>query len=285
MARIADAALQRFASLEPFPQPPFIKVRYPVVLMHGFGLLASLRRRGHLHEEAMSLRRHGVPAFAPNVAPYSTVPTRAEMWKKRIERILEETGADKVNLIAHSMGGLDARFLISKLGMHDDVASLVTVSTPHHGSPIANILLEQPERFQVLVTDICNWMGSNTIEEAKADFYAAVTALTCDYMCHTFNPEVPDHPSVRYWSYAGQAGKGTDVPINPILILFNSIIYKAEGPNDGFVSVQSARWGEFRGVIEADHIREVGLQITPGGSFKSNDFYRSVVKHLSEEGL
>lgn len=285
MNKITGAALQRFASLVPFPQPQFIRSRYPVVLMHGFGMLAGLRRQGHLHEEAMNLRLHGVRAFAPNVAPYNTVPVRAEMWKSRVQQILEETGAEKVNLIAHSMGGLDARYLISRMEMHRHVASLVTVSTPHHGSPIAAFLFEQPEKIQVVVTDICNWLGSNALSESTSDFLTAVTALTYENVCGTFNPEIPDHPDVVYWSYAGQAGKGTGVPINPFLILFNNIIYKAEGINDGFVSVESAKWGKFMGTIDADHTREVGLNISPGGTFKSKEFYRNVVTLLAKEGL
>ncbi len=285
MARIAHAALQRLAALKPFPQPAFLYVRYPVVLMHGFGMLAALRRNGHLHDEALNLRLHGAPAFAPNVAPYGTVSVRAGLWKERIERVLHETRAERVNLIAHSMGGLDARYLISRLEMHEAVASLTTISTPHRGSPIAQFLLDQPEVFQSLVTDVCNWMGSTAFEETASDFYTAVTELRPAYMEEHFNPGVPDHPSVTYRSYAGRAGKGAQSGINPLLILFNNLIYNREGENDGFVSVQSARWGEFRGVFEADHIKEVGLSVLPGGSFNSKAFYRSVVQGLAEAGL
>src|SRR5436190_277798 len=48
----------------------------------------------------------------------------------------------KVIIIAHSMGGLDARYMISRLGMADRVAALVTLSTPHHGSPYADWCLK-----------------------------------------------------------------------------------------------------------------------------------------------
>ena len=47
--------------------------------------------------------------------------------------------ARKVNIIAHSMGGLDARYAIAKLGLADRVASLVTIGTPHLGTPLANL--------------------------------------------------------------------------------------------------------------------------------------------------
>ena len=78
MAKSRENPLRRLVGLDPLPQPPLIRTRHPVVLMHGFGMLAGLRRLGHLHNEAMDLRSHGVPAYAPNVAPYNTVAVRAE---------------------------------------------------------------------------------------------------------------------------------------------------------------------------------------------------------------
>lgn len=285
MPNLAERALQRIAGLDPFPQPSVIPVRYPVVLMHGFGMLASFRRGGHLHDEALSLRQHGVRAYAPNVAPYNRVPIRAEMWKSRIERVLEETGADRVNIIAQSMGGLDARYLISRLGMHAVVASLTTISTPHHGSPIASITLTQPERLRTFLADMVNWVGAAILDESKSDVLQAVTELVPAYCCDTFNPGCPDHPDVRYWSYAGAAGKGTDTPINPFMLVNNALLYNREGINDGFVSVESAKWGTFLGTIPADHAQEVGINVLPGKTFDSNAFYRDVVRFLANEGF
>lgn len=232
----------------------------------------------------MHLREHGVPAFAPNVAPYNTVRYRADMWKARLDHILRETGARRLNVIAQSMGGLDARYLISTVGMHDRVAALVTISTPHHGTGIADLVLEQPEWARKWMADVLNWMGDRALEDASADFLRSVAELTPSYVDEVFNADVPDHPSVRYYSYAAQAGKGTDAPINPVLRILNDRLFPREGVNDGFVSVESARWGTFLGTIDADHGQQVGL--TPGQSaFDANAFYVSVVEHLSAEGF
>src|SRR5690606_29691427 len=156
--------VHRFSGLETFPQPYVVRTRYPVLLMHGFGVLGTLRRGGHLHAEALGLRSHGVLAYAPNVAPYNTVAFRAPQWAERIEQILQETGAEKLNVIAHSMGGLDARYLISRMGMHRCIASLVTVSTPHRGTAVATLMLKQPELVRRFVTGMCNWMGTHALE-------------------------------------------------------------------------------------------------------------------------
>jgi triacylglycerol lipase len=126
--------IRRVFRLDPFPQPKVVTTRYPVVLLHGFGVLGSIGKSGQQHSLAMNLRKHGVTAYAPNVAPYTTVPARAALWKERLQFILEETGVPRVNIIAHSMGGLDARFMISRLDGYKHVASLTTKSTPHRGS-------------------------------------------------------------------------------------------------------------------------------------------------------
>ena len=285
MAKFRENAFRRLVSLDPFPQPPLIRSRYPVVLMHGFGILAGLLRQGHLHDEAMDLRAHGVLAYAPNVAPYNTVSARAEMWQDRLTHILEETGAEQVNLIAQSMGGLDARYLISTLGRHDVVASLVTVATPHQGTVMAEILLKQPERLRQWAVDFANWMGTNVLEDATADALQALMELTPAHLRNTFNPAVPDHDSVRYWSYAACAGKGTKNLVNPFLKLSNTWIFEREGLNDGLVSVDSARWGHFLGILDADHSQQVGIQGLPGSKFDSKALYRSLVEMLAQEGL
>ena len=285
MPKPRDNVLRRLIGLEPFPQPPLIRARYPVVFMHGFGLMASLRKQGPLHNEAMDLRRHGVLAYAPNVASYNTVSVRAAMWQDRLRHILQETGAERLNLIAQSMGGLDARYVISVAGLHEVVATLVTVSTPHRGTVVADILLDQPERPRQWAVDLANWMGANALDGTPGDALQALTELTPTHMRATFNPTVPDHPAVRYWSYGAKAGKGTNLPIHPFLKLSNAWIYQREGLNDGLVSVESAQWGHYLGTLDADHGQEVGLQGLPGNKFDSKAFYRSVVEMLAREGF
>ena len=285
MTNLALTAVQRLTGLDPFPQPSTIPVRLPVVLMHGFGLLALIRRKGHLHDAALYLRSRGVRAFAPNVAPYETVATRAEMWADRIEHVLAETGAPQVHLIAHSMGGLDARYLISRLDFHPFVASLTTVATPHQGTAIADIVLEQPERLRDWAAEIVDWLGATAMTEGTSNVRQAVYELTPRYVQEVFNPGTPDHPNVRYWSYGGRAGKGTTTPINPFLKPLNLLLYGRQGENDGYVPVVSARWGGFRGTIDADHIRQIGLQMGAGGTFDANAFYATLAQHLAKEGL
>ncbi len=238
-----------------------------------------------LHETAMRLRQRGIHAFAPNVAPYQTVPVRAEMWRDRIEHILEETGAEKVNLVAHSMGGLDARYLIHSLACHDAVASLTTIASPHFGTPLADIVLGQPERLHALLAGLAQWMSQTAMREVSADFTNAVAELRPAHVEGTFNPSVPDHPSVQYWSYSGKAGKGTDNPISPLLRPMNAWLYARDGVNDGFVPEASAHWGTFLGTLNADHTQQVGLDFALRSRFDAPAFYDALAENLSRSGF
>ncbi len=278
------SALRRITGLEPFPQPSIIPVQTPVVLMHGFGVGASFRRGGHLHEEALHLRSRSVRAIAPNVSPYNTVRARTAQWDERLTHVLDETKTDRLLLIAHSMGGLDARYLITKMGWHEVVDALVTVSAPHRGSAIASLVLDQPELVRNWVTDVADWVGTHILEDGSANIRQALTELTPEYMEDTFNPEVPDHPDVEYWSYGCQAGKGTNVPIAPIFRYLNQYLFEREGANDGIVSVRSARWGEYQGTIDADHGRQVGISSGLASHFDSNAFYGTIVENLADQG-
>ena len=251
--------------------------------MHGFGLLAGLKRHGHLHDEALHLRLHGVLAYAPNVVPYNTVGVRSAMWAERLERILEETGAERVHLVAHSMGGLDARHLIAALGFHARVATLTTLATPHRGSSIASFVLDHPGVLQRRAAAFTDWAGSSVLEGATSDVLRALVELTPAYLTETFNPAAPDHPAVRYRSYAGRAGRGTDVPISPMLRVQNTLLYGREGVNDGLVSVASAAWGTFLGTVDADHAAQVGLRVGLGGRFRSAPFFLDLARQLAAD--
>lgn len=133
------------SKLAHFPQPPLYPFQMPVMLMHGMGLMGTIGRKGMMDSIALFLRLHGCKAFAPNVAPYNHTEARALAWRAHLLRILQETGADKVHLMAHSLGGLDARYLVSNLDMAAHVAQITTIATPHHGSSLATLFLKQPK--------------------------------------------------------------------------------------------------------------------------------------------
>jgi triacylglycerol lipase len=104
------------------------------------------------------------------VAP---IPVRAA----KLVEILGALPGERFNLIAHSMGGLDARYAITRLGLAGRVASLVTIGAPHRGTPLAEFPLAR-------VT-------------ARALHLVALGDLTPAAVAR-FNREVPDVEGVAY---------------------------------------------------------------------------------------
>src|SRR5699024_4307265 len=102
---------------------------YPVLLCHGYGAIASLVKPSPLYDIAMLMRRHHVMAFAPNIVPYAKIEVRAARWVKLMQAIIKQSQAEKLNIIAHSMGGLDMRYALSQLGASEHAASFTTIST------------------------------------------------------------------------------------------------------------------------------------------------------------
>ncbi len=135
------------------------------------------------------------------------------------------------------MGGLDSRYLISRLGMADRVLSLTTIGTPHRGSSFADWCVQ---RFGALVRPFLD-----LFDVPDQAFFDLTTAS-----CRKFNEDVPDQPGVRYFSVAGRFECGWNAPE---WSLPASILRRHEGDNDGVVSITSATYGEDCEVWEADH--------------------------------
>lgn len=115
------------------PNPEAAQI--PIVLVHGY-----FHNRSGLMVMERTLRKHGfrnVHTFSYNPLR-KTIPQISECLAQRIDRIIEKTGADKVHLVGHSLGGLACRYYAEKMGGHHNVATLVTIGTPHHGTRIAH---------------------------------------------------------------------------------------------------------------------------------------------------
>jgi triacylglycerol lipase len=248
--------------------------RHPIVFCHG--MLACSMLRLQLRDEynyfgvlRQYLEERGFRVLFPRVLPTGGVVERAQMLAEQIRRWTTEP----INLVAHSMGGLDARYLITQLGMADQVKTLTTISTPHRGSYMADWFRANFDR-RVPLLGALRAMGISV--EGFNDCRPSV--------CRLFNERTPDAPQVRYFSYAGE------VPLHkvtPMLRRAWDLLTTAEGPNDGLVSVWSARWGEFLGTVYADHFAQTpdGLFVHPSESFDSLTFILRVVENLARRGF
>jgi triacylglycerol lipase len=258
------------------------RLQAPLVLVHGiFGFdqltLGRVRVADYFRLIPDALREAGqVVPRPPQLNPAGSIAQRASDLKRYLE---DENNADvfgkPVHLVAHSMGGLDCRYMISKLGMAGRVLSLTTIGTPHHGSPVADLvlaaadpILSQKSPSQTEDRPSGGHFAQDLIRKVQKAFVErlgvnlrGIRDLTID-ACTRFNTDVPDCPTVRYFSLAGQfePPRILDKPIS-VLGLFHDFIRDREGNNDGLVSVKSATFGQCReswkylGTWEGNHFR------------------------------
>lgn len=215
--------------------------RYPVLLVHGMGFRDEwpVNYWGRIPK---LLQQAGVQVYYGGQDSHGTNESNARHLRIRLRQVLAESGADRVHIIAHSKGGLDARWLISHLDQGQHVASLTTLATPHRGSRTVDWLLQLPDWMVRLAGWWCN-VFYRVAGDATPDSYHVFRDLTTRRM-QAFNADTPDVPGVHYQSYAF-AMRG---PLSDVLLWFPFLVVRAiEGKNDGLVAEWSARWGEYRG--------------------------------------
>lgn len=117
------------------------KTKYPILMVHGvfFRDFEHLNYWGRIPAELME---NGAKIYYGNHNSAAAVRDSAKELETRIRQIVEETGCEKVNVIAHSKGGLDTRAAIALTSARDYIASLTTINTPHRGCEFADYLLE-----------------------------------------------------------------------------------------------------------------------------------------------
>jgi triacylglycerol lipase len=271
--------------LTEFPEPEVVSLHHPVLLCHGYGAIVSLVKPSPLYDVALLMRTHHVLTYAPNIVPYATISTRAEQWAEKIEQLQEQYGYEKFNVVGHSMGGLDMRYAISKLDIAGSVAALTTIATPHKGTSLAELVLTTPGILRDKLGEVFDWFGESIFPNAKSNAVAAVEQLTRDYVIHEFNPSVPNHKDVPYFSFSAAVGRGTNQPLNPIYRYQNMHIFNQEGLNDSFVSVESASWGQHLQTAPISHMEQLDLQVSKERKKYVEHFWLDLVENLKDNGV
>lgn len=241
--------------------------RYPLVLcpgLFGFGEIEIAGGRlAYFRGVPGRLEKSSWQVNLARVTGAASVEVRARELAEYIRTI----DAPKVNVIAHSMGGVDARFAVSRLGLAQRVASLVTVGTPHRGTPLADLGEGLAERLGL----------RHALQRAGVGL-DALRDLTVARM-EAFNGEVPDAPGVVYGSVVGVAPRTLDV--NPLLVPTYLWLKRRAGENDGVVPASSQPWGEVLARIEADHWAEIGWS----RRFDAAELYARLARELRGLGF
>ena len=255
--------------------------KYPVVLVHGmmvkdFSLWPAFRGITDF------LRKQNITVYTSNQDGLGTIANNAAQLKEEIEAILAKEGCDKVNLIAHSKGGVDARFMISQLGMEEHVASLTTLSTPHHGSGLSAKLLQMPGFLAKTIAFFTNTFYK-LLGDRQPDILRLGRELTAEAM-EDFNETVPNAPSVYYQSFSSTAPhKKAFLRFIPYQISR----YCEQDDTDGMVAVKSSQWGNYRGSISAelDHFKMVGVYGSKKKLTGVGLFYLHIIQELRNMGF
>ena len=215
------------------------QTKYPLLLVHGvfFRDFKHFNYWGRIPEELM---KNGATIYYGEHQSAASVDDSARELEQRILRIIRENGYEKLNVIAHSKGGLDMRTALAKTSVAPYIASLTTVNTPHRGCEFADYLLNKiPEAQQQAVANTYNSAAAK-LGDPNPDFMAAVTDLTSS-ACSRRNETVRDVPGVYYQSIGSVLAKPSAgrFPLNMTYHLVNLF----DGKNDGLVGEKSFPWG------------------------------------------
>jgi triacylglycerol lipase len=247
------------------------KLRTPIILVHGLLGFNEVKLAGctvarYFHGIPEALRQAGNRVLVPAMSPTKGVADRASQLKAFIEK---ESPSEPVHILAHSMGGLDSRYMISHLGMASRVLSLTTIGTPHQGCTFADWGIHRLERVLKPILEL--------FDIPSQAFYDLTTTK-----CREFNDQVPQADGVRYFSVAG---RHPETGWLGRMHLLHEFVRQTEGPNDGIVSVTSATYGEHCDVWEGDHLSLVNwLDPVGPGTDRTQDYAR-LVGRLAAEGF
>ena len=261
--------------------------KYPILMVHGvfFRDSEKLNYWGRIPE---ALTKNGARIFYGEHESAASIADSAEELAARIRMIVAETGCEKVNVIAHSKGGLDMRYALSELDIAPLVASLTTVNTPHRGCIFVDYLLEKaPDGLasRVAATYNCSF---KLLGDKKPDFMAAVRDLTAS-SCKKWNEHLQMPGGIYCQSIGSRLNRAASgrFPLN----ISYPFVKHFDGANDGLVSEDSFAFGEKytlltvkgrRGISHADMIDLMRENIR---GFDVREFFVQTVADLKDQGL
>lgn len=263
------------------------KTKYPIVLVHGVFFRDS-NLFNYWGRVPHTLKLHGATIHYGQHQSALTVKESARELTARIKLIVERSGCEKVNIIAHSKGGLDCRYAISEFGLAPYVASLTTINTPHRGCLFAEKLLYAiPEKVKNNVATAYN-TAFHAIGDESPDFLAAIGDLTAD-ACKRLNEQITFPEGI----YAQSVGSVMSHPRKGQFPLNLSYRYvkNFDGENDGLVGEGSFAFGEKYTLLRTDgnrgisHGDMIDLNRENIRGFDVRAFYTELVKDLKERGL
>jgi len=262
------------------------RTKYPVLMVHGI-FFRDWQLFNYWGRVPAVLKRNGAEVFYGNQQSAQSIESSARELCTAIEDTIKKTGAEKVNIIAHSKGGLDSRYAISCLGMDKYVATLTTINTPHKGCDMVDYLLEKLPIGAVKFIEK-KYNGIFAVLGDKApDFLSGVKDLSAE-KARDYDRKFPDSPDVSYRSFMSvmNGAKSAGFPLN----IGYRLIKRLNGANnDGLVWEQSAKHGDYRlvstknkrGISHGDVIDLFRENID---GYDVREFYVEIISSLKSQG-
>ncbi|MCX7097810.1 MAG: hypothetical protein NTV43_07905 [Methylococcales bacterium] len=200
-----------------------------IILVHGVLGFGGVRAISVSYYSGLAnyLGQHGHEALAPSISPTGSLTLRAEQLAKAIDK---HYATGDVHIIAHGLGGLDARYLLRHYpDLARRVKSLVTIGTPHRGSVLADAILNPADPLYPHIPPFL-------AQQMEANF-GALYEMGTEAGCH-FDDTTPDVEGVRYIEVAGDAAKGGNAQM--LFKLSAAISKLSHEVNDGVVTRRSA---------------------------------------------
>jgi len=260
--------------------------KYPILMVHGV-FFRDFKRVNYWGRIPKELEINGARIFYGNNSSAAPVRECAKELQKTIEEVLKKTGAEKVNVIAHSKGGLDTRAAINIPGVAEHIATLTTVNTPHRGCEYADYLLNKVSpSIRDSIAHAYNTAAAK-LGDPDPDFVAAVTDLTHE-KCASFNEEMKDSPDIYYQSFGSKINSAIKGRFP--LAFTTDFVAHFDGPNDGLVGVGSFAWGQkytfvdVKGGRGVSHGDMIDLYRENLDNFDVREFYVQIVADLKNKG-
>ena len=262
------------------------QLRYPIILVHGATTKGSKLDIGVIHLGDYFYRlpeflgASGTKVKVVELSTDSSIEERAAVLKNYIETEFRD---QKVNLICHSLGGLDARYAASVLGTWQ-IASISTIGTPHRGTPLADWADTQTKGRKPWY-----WFFRLLGYDMKQRRF--LPELTTHFMAATFNVKVVDNPGVKYFSVRTKASfKDSSMSY---LLWFTSRWLEgqynpmANNGHDGLVPLDSQGWGQVLADVQLDHLGQINHNAFRMVSQSEQAFqvYRNIYGALVAAGL
>ena len=258
--------------------------KYPLVFVHGVMLKDIWRIKAFGKIEGI-LKKQGYSVFTSDHDGFGSIENNAEQIKAYIEKTLAATGAERVNIVAHSKGGLDTLYMIDRLGMGDKIASVTFLSTPHRGSSVAVMLYDLPRIIRGPVVFFINFWY-RIFGDKKPDALTVCRQLRASKEDIVKLENLAAHDGIYMQSFSTTLKRGRDDFVMGIPLMISK--HYENIPGDGMVSVESSKYGEYRGDctdISVSHSEIVGFMVKRKKKDKIYGFYISLAEELGQMGF